>query len=145
MVFVSYSPKSSPKPLFEPEIRISVEFWIPVPNLSLIGWEIRKLQKNLVFDGTSGLNSVLKLEMTLYSDNAYDITNLFCCFENFLTCTLFLSSFIVVRHQKVELNWGGGVAPLSIIGVSRTLSKIGLISSIISLLSGKHKSSSILK
>ena len=35
----------------------------------------KKLQKNLIFDGTKGLNSVLELEMTSYSDNAYDITN----------------------------------------------------------------------
>ena len=64
--------------------------------------------------------------MTSYSDNAYDITNLFCCFENFLAYTLFLPSFIVVRHQMVELNWGASPLPLSIIGVSWTLSKIGL-------------------
>ena len=32
------------------------------------------LQKNLIFDGTSELNSVLKLEMMSYSDNAYDIS-----------------------------------------------------------------------
>ena len=65
--------------------------------------------------------------MTSYSDNANDITNLFCCFEKFLAYTLFLTSFIVVRHQMVELNWGGGFfAPPSVLGVSRTLSKIGL-------------------
>ena len=57
----------------------------------------------------SGLNSVLKLEMTSYSDSAYEITNLFCCFKKFLVYTLFLPSFIVVRHQMVELNWGGGL------------------------------------
>ena len=43
-----------------------------MPNLSLIAGEIKKLWKNLIFDGTSGLNSVPKLEMTSYSDNAYD-------------------------------------------------------------------------
>ena len=61
--------------------------------------------KNLIFDGTSGLKSVLKLEMTSYSDNAYEVT--FCCFEKFLAYTLFLPSFIVVRHQMAELNQGG--------------------------------------
>ena len=54
MVFVSYCPKSSLKPLFEPKIRIGTQFWVPVPNLGLIGWEIKKLRKNLIFDGTSG-------------------------------------------------------------------------------------------
>ena len=52
--------KSSPKPLFEPKIRIIIQFWIPVSNLILIRWEIKKSQKNLSFDGRSGL----KLEMT---------------------------------------------------------------------------------
>ena len=32
------------------------------------------LRKKLIFNGTSGLKSVLKLEMTSYSDNAYDVT-----------------------------------------------------------------------
>ena len=59
----------------------------------------------------SGLNSVLKLEMTSYSNNAYDITTLFCCFEKFLAYTLFLPNFIVVRHQMVELNQGAFLPP----------------------------------
>ena len=50
--------------------------------------------------------------MTSYSDNAYDITDLFCCFEKFLAYTLFLPSFIVVRHQMVELNRGAFLPPL---------------------------------
>ena len=75
---------------------------------------MKKLQKNLIFDGTSGLNSVLKLEMTSYSDNAYDVTN-FCSFEKFLAYTLFPTSFIVVKHEMAELNWGGGLcAPRSL-------------------------------
>ena len=36
-----------------------------------------------------------------------DVTN-FCCFEKLLAYALFLPSFIVVRHQMAELNWGGG-------------------------------------
>ena len=78
MVFVSYCPKSSPKLLLQHKIRISIQFRIPVPNLSLIGCEI----KNLILDGTSWLNSVLKLEMTSYSDSAYDITNFFVVFKS---------------------------------------------------------------
>ena len=62
------------------------------------------LQKNLLFDTTSRL----KLKMTSYSDNAYDVTNFFCCFETFVTYPLFLQSFIVVRRQMAELNWGEG-------------------------------------
>ena len=59
----------------------------------------------------SGPDSVMKLQMTPYSDNAYDVTNSFCCFEKFLAYTLFLPGFIVVRHQMAELNWGGGGLP----------------------------------
>ena len=99
---MSYYPKSSSKPLFEPQIRITIQFCIPVANFSLIGLEIKTLWKNLIFDETSGLNSGLKLEMTSSSNNAYDIT------EKFLAYTLFLKRFIVVRHQMEELNWGGG-------------------------------------
>ena len=105
MVFVSYCPKSSSKPLLKPKMRISIQFWIPVSNLSLIHWEIKKLQKNLIVVGTTGL----KLEMMSYSDNAYDVTNVFCCFEEFLAYTLFLQSFIIVRPQMAELNLGGGL------------------------------------
>ena len=123
-VFVSYCPKSSPKPLSESKIRISIQFRIPVPYLSLIGREIKKLLENLIFNGTSGLKSVLKLQMTSYSVLMTSL--IFCFFEKFLAYTLFLPSFIVVRHQMVELNWGAFLPPLSITGVSRTLSKIGL-------------------
>ena len=42
-----------------------------------------------------------------FLDNAYEVT-IFCCFEKFLAYTLFLLSFIVVRHQMAELNGGGG-------------------------------------
>ena len=77
--------------------------------------------ENLIFDGTSGL----KIEMTSYSDNAYDVTNFFYCFEKFLAYTPFLRSFIVVRHQMAEFNWGL-FCPPSIIGVSRASPKIGL-------------------
>ena len=48
--------------------------------------------------------------MTSYSDNSDDVTNHFCCFENFLAYSLFLRGFIVVRCQMVELDWGGGGA-----------------------------------
>ena len=44
--------------------------------------------------------------MISYSVNAYDVTNFVSCFEKFLAYTLFLLSFIVVRHQMAELNWG---------------------------------------
>ena len=49
-------------------------------NLNKICWEIESYRKNLIFDGTGRLN----LEMTSYSDNGYDITNYFCCFEKLL-------------------------------------------------------------
>ena len=44
--------------------------------------------------------------MTSYSDNAYDVT--ISCFEKSLAYTLFLQSFIIVRRQMTELNWGRG-------------------------------------
>ena len=81
--------------------------------------------ENLIFDGTSGL----KLEMTSYPDNAYDVTNLFLVLK---------SSWPILYSYKVSLlsdtKWqskagGGGLtfcSSPSIIGVSRTPSKIGL-------------------
>ena len=121
MVFVSNCPKSPPKPLFEPKIRISIQFWISMSNLTVICRELKMLWRNLIFDGMG-----MKSEMTSYSDNAYDITNCFCCFEKFLAYTLFLPSFVVVRCQIAQLNWRG-VAPLPThyMGIP-TLSKIGL-------------------
>ena len=53
-----------------------------------------------------GLKSVLKLQMTSYSDNVYDVTIFFVFFLKFLAYTLSLPSFIVVRHQIVKLKWG---------------------------------------
>ena len=71
--------------------------------------------------------SGLKLEMMSYSDNTHDLTDVFV-FEKFLAYTLFLPSFIVVRLQMAELKRGDFLPPppSSIIGVSRTPSKIGL-------------------
>ena len=44
--------------------------------------------ENLIFDGKSELKSVLKLEMTSYSDNAYDVT-IFSCFDLYSISTKF--------------------------------------------------------
>ena len=66
----------------------------------------KKVMKNLIFDGTSGKIREPKLEITSYSDNAYDVTDFFCCFEKFLAYTVFLSSLIVLRHQMAKLTWG---------------------------------------
>ena len=100
MVFVSLS-----------EIVPKTTFWAPNKNQHAIlnpcvkfelNWLRNKSYRktSVIFKGMSGLNSVLKLEMTSYSDNAYDITNSFV-----VSYTLLLPSFIV-RHQMVELNWG---------------------------------------
>ena len=73
----------------------------------------KKVTINLIFNGTSGKIRELKLEMTSYSDNDYDVTNCFGCFEKLLAYTVFLPSFIVLRHQMAELTWGGGfLAPI---------------------------------
>ena len=89
------------------EIVLQTTFWAKHknqhPNLNpgvKVRWEIKKLQVNLISDGTSRL----KLEMTSCSDNAYEVT--IFCFDKFLACTLFLPSFIVVRRQMVEFDWG---------------------------------------
>ena len=60
--------------------------------------------------------------MMSYSGNAHDVTNSFCRFEKFLHFAIFLLSFIVVRRQMAELDWGGG----GFIGVSRTSAKLEL-------------------
>ena len=60
----------------------------------------KKVTENLIFDGTSGL----KLEMTSYSDNAYNVTN-FCCFEKFF-------KFHCCQTLKGRVKPGGLFAPV---------------------------------
>ena len=141
--FVSYCPRSSPKPISGPKIIISIQFWVPVPNLSLIGWKIKKLRKNLIFDGTSG-----KLESRNWKwchiGTMFMTSLIFCCFEKFLAYTVYLPSFIVVRHQLAELTWEGFFAPPPSIGVSWIPFKIGLKDASISknIKCGPHSSHS---
>ena len=111
IVFVSHCPKSSSKPLFDPKIRLGIQFWIPVPNLSLTGWEIKKLQKNLILDGTSGLNSGLKLEMTSYSDNAYDVTNFVLLFWKVLGLYSILTKFHCCQTPRGRVKRRGFLPP----------------------------------
>ena len=49
----------------------------PCTKFELSWLRNKKVMENLIFDGKSGLNSGLKLEMTLYLDNANDVTNFF--------------------------------------------------------------------
>ena len=79
----------------------------------------KKGTENLIFDGSNEL----KFEMTSYSDSAYDVTKFFVVLKvpglysiptKFHSCQ--------TPNCRVKL---GGLPP-SIIGVSRTLSKIGL-------------------
>ena len=49
--------------------------------------------------------------LTSYLDNGYDDTKYFCRFEKFLCNTLFLPSFIAVRSQIAELDWGRAFYP----------------------------------
>ena len=72
----------------------------------------KTVMKNLIFDEMSGKIREPKLEMTSYSDNAYDVTNFFGCFEKFLVYTVFLPSFIVLRYQNGKVNLGGFFAPI---------------------------------
>ena len=54
----------------------------------------KKVTKNLIFGGTSAKIREPKLEMTSSSDNAYDFTNFFGCFE---------SSWPILYSYKVSL------------------------------------------
>ena len=72
----------------------------------------KKLQKKLIFDGTSGKIREPKLEMTSYSDNGFDVTDFFGCFEKFLAYAVFLPGFVVVRHQMAKLTWGVAPRPI---------------------------------
>ena len=81
------------------------------------------MQRNFIFNGTSGKIGESKLQMTSYSDNVYDVTNFLGCFAKFLTYTVFLPSFIFVRHQMAELTLGG----FCHLGYAQTPSKIRLI------------------
>ena len=94
----------------------------PCTKFELNWSRMKKVRENLIFDGES------KLEIMSYSDNAYDVTNFFGCFETFLAYSVFLASFIVLRHQLAELTWGKGAfcLPLSNIGCAQTPSKTGL-------------------
>ena len=77
MVFVSYCPKSSPKTTFRAKNKNQHPILNPCAKFELNWFRNKKVAKNLIFNGTSGLNSVLKLETTSYSDNAYDVTIFF--------------------------------------------------------------------
>ena len=46
-------------------------------NIELNSLRNKKVTKNLIFDGTSGKIRKPKLEMTSYSENAYNVTNFF--------------------------------------------------------------------
>ena len=102
MVFVSLS-EIIPKTTFLAQNKYQHAILNPCVKFELNWLRNKSYRKSsVIFDGMSGLNSVsLKLEMTSYSDNAYDITNFFV-----VSYTLLLPRFIVVRHQMVELNWG---------------------------------------
>ena len=87
-----------------------------MPNLSLTGREIKKLRKPYFrWNERAELGSEIRRDNTYDnaydnvcdSDNDYDVTN-FLFYEKFLAYALFIPSFIVVRHQMVEFNWGGG-------------------------------------
>ena len=43
----------------------------------------KEVTKNLILDGTSGKIREPTLEMTSYSDNAYEVANFLGCFEKF--------------------------------------------------------------
>ena len=67
---------------------------------------MKNIRKNLIFDRTSGKIRESKLEMTSF--RTVLMTSPLFCFEEFLAYTVFLPSFIVVRHQMAELTREGG-------------------------------------
>ena len=111
------------KPLFEPVLWISIQFWVPVPNLSLIGKEIKKLRRNLIFYETSDKIREPKLVMASYSDNGYDIT-IFWLFWKVFGLYCIPTTFHCCQTPNGRVNVGGrAFLPPPNIGVSWTPSK----------------------
>ena len=70
----------------------------------------KKLPKILIFDGMSGLNSALKLEMTSYSDNAYGVANFFCFFLKSSCLYSIPTKFHCCQTPNARVKLRGGVA-----------------------------------
>ena len=69
-----------------------------------------------------------KSEMMSHLNNGYDIMNCFAKFEKFLPHSTIIPSFMSVRRQMPELDWGGGflLPPPYKIGSQNTPYKSGL-------------------
>ena len=65
-------------------------------------------------------------ETTSYSDNGYNVTNCFGCFEKFLAYTYSFQVSLLSDTKWQSYSGGKAFCPPSNIGVSQTLSKIGL-------------------
>ena len=65
-------------------------------------------------------------ETTSYSDNGYNVTNCFGCFEKFLAYTYSFQVSLLSETKWQSYSGGKAFCPPSNIGVSQTLSKIGL-------------------
>ena len=85
----------------------------------------KKVTKDLIYDGTSGKIREPKLEMTSYSDIAYDATNFFVVLKS--SWLVLYSHCCQKPNGRVNLGAGAFLPPPSNIGVARTPSKIGLI------------------
>ena len=48
-----------------------------------------------------------KPEMTSYLNNGYDVMSYFAKFEKFLPHSIIIPSFMTIRSQMPELEWGG--------------------------------------
>ena len=83
-------------------------------NLSLIHHETKRSQKNLIFDGKSGL----KLEMISYSDNDYDVTNFFVVLKSSWPVLYSDYQVSLLSDPKWQSLTGGFLGPPSIIWVS---------------------------
>ena len=66
-----------------------------------------------------------KSEMTSYLNNGYDVMNYFAKFEKFIPNIIIIRSFMTIRSEMPELDWGLSCPPYKI-SSQNTLYKLGL-------------------
>ena len=65
--------------------------------------------------------------MTSYLNNGYDVIQYFAKFENFIPHSIIIPSFMTIRSQMPELDWGGAFLPPPYkIGCQNTPYKLGI-------------------
>ena len=84
-----------------------------------------KLQWNYWSQTFLAVATKRKWEMTSYLNSGYDVINYFAKFEEFLPKSIIISSFMIVKSQMPELDWG--IPPSYKIGSQNIPYKLGLI------------------